>query len=138
MYKDILKTIYTTIVAIIGYLFGKIDGLMYALLTVIIIDYITGIICAIVNKKLCSSVGFKGILKKVSILIIISVAQIIDVNILSNNGILRSSVIAFYIVNESISILENSSNIGIPLPKKLKNVLKQLKDDSEKDWLYTM
>lgn len=133
MYKDILKTIYTTIVAIIGYLFGKIDGLMYALLTVIIIDYITGIICAIVNKKLCSSVGFKGILKKVSILIIISVAQIIDVNILSNNGILRSSVIAFYIVNESISILENSSNIGIPLPKKLKNVLKQLKDDSEKD-----
>lgn len=133
MYKDILKTIYTTIVAIIGYLFGKIDGLMYALLTVIIIDYITGIICAIVNKKLCSRVGFKGILKKVSILIIVSVAQIIDVNILSNNGILRSSVIAFYIVNESISILENTSNIGIPLPKKLKNVLKQLKDDSEKD-----
>lgn len=133
MYKDILKTIYTTIVAIIGYLFGKIDGLMYALLTVIIIDYITGVICAIVNKKLCSSVGFKGILKKVSILIIVSVAQIIDVNILSNNGILRSSVIAFYIVNESISILENASNIGIPLPKKLKNVLKQLKDDSEKD-----
>lgn len=133
MYKDILKTIYTTIVAIIGYLFGKIDGIMYALLTVIIIDYITGVICAIVNKKLCSSVGFKGILKKVSILIIVSVAQIIDVNILSNNGILRSSVIAFYIVNESISILENSSNIGIPLPKKLKNVLKQLKDDSEKD-----
>lgn len=133
MYKDMLKTISTTILAIIGYLFGEIDGLIYALLTVIVIDYITGVICAIVNKKLCSSIGFKGIFKKVSILIIVSVAQIIDVNILSNNGILRSSVIAFYIVNESISILENTSKIGIPLPKKLKSILQQLKDDSEKD-----
>lgn len=133
MNKDILKSISTIILTIIGYLFGEIDGLMYALLTVIIIDYITGTICAIVNKKLCSKIGFKGILKKISILIIVSVSQIIDVNMLSNSGILRSSVIAFYIINESISILENSSNIGIPLPKKLKSVLNQLKDDTDKN-----
>ncbi|MEE7583201.1 MAG: phage holin family protein [Oscillospiraceae bacterium] len=133
MNKDILKSISTIVLTIIGYLFGEIDGLMYALLTVIIIDYITGTICAIVNKKLCSKIGFRGILKKISILIIVSVSQIIDVSILSDSGILRSSVIAFYIINESISILENSSNIGIPLPKKLKSVLSQLKDDTDKN-----
>ena len=133
MHKDILKSISTIVLTIIGYLFGEIDGLMYALLTVIIIDYITGTICAIVNKKLCSKIGFRGILKKISILIIVSVSQIIDVSILSDSGILRSSVIAFYIINESISILENSSNIGIPLPKKLKSVLSQLKDDTDKN-----
>lgn len=133
MNKDILKSISTIVLTIIGYLFGEIDGLMYALLTVIIIDYITETICAIVNKKLCSKIGFRGILKKISILIIVSVSQIIDVSILSDGGILRSSVIAFYIINESISILENSSNIGIPLPKKLKSVLSQLKDDTDKN-----
>lgn len=133
MNKDILKSISTIVLTIIGYLFGEIDGLMYALLTVIIIDYITGTICAIVNKKLCSKIGFRGILKKINILIIVSVSQIIDVSILSDSGILRSSVIAFYIINESISILENSSNIGIPLPKKLKSVLSQLKDDTDKN-----
>lgn len=133
MNKDILKSISTIVLTIIGYLFGEIDGLMYALLTVIIIDYITGTICAIVNKKLCSKIGFRGILKKISILIIVSVSQIIDVSILSDSGILRSSVIAFYIINESISILENSSNIGIPLPKKLKSLLSQLKDDTDKN-----
>lgn len=133
MNKDILKSISTIVLTIIGYLFGEIDGLMYALLTVIIIDYITGTICAIVNKKLCSKIGFRGILKKISILVIVSVSQIIDVSILSDSGILRSSVIAFYIINESISILENSSNIGIPLPKKLKSVLSQLKDDTDKN-----
>lgn len=133
MYKDIFKSISTIFLAVIGYLFGEIDGLMYALLTVIIIDYITGVICAIVNKELCSTIGFKGILKKVSILIIVAVSQVIDVNILSDSGILRSSVIAFYIVNESISILENTSKIGIPLPKKLKSILNQLKDDTDKN-----
>ena len=89
MNKDILKSISTIVLTIIGYLFGEIDGLMYALLTVIIIDYITGTICAIVNKKLCSKIGFRGILKKISILIIVSVSQIIDVSILSDSGILR-------------------------------------------------
>ena len=133
MYKDIFKELATVLFALFGYLFGKIDGLMYALITVIVIDYITGVICAIVNKKLCSFVGFKGILKKVCILIIVAVAQVIDVNILSDSGVLRSSVIAFYIVNESISILENSSDIGLPLPKKLKSVLTQLNNDDDEN-----
>jgi toxin secretion/phage lysis holin len=106
---------------------------MYALLALMLIDYATGIICAIIKKNLCSSIGFKGILKKVSILIIVSVSQIIDVNMLSDSGVLRSSVIAFYVVNEGISILENSSKIGIPLPLKLKNILKQLNEDQTKE-----
>jgi toxin secretion/phage lysis holin len=133
MYKNFFKSVTTIGMAILGYLFGEIDGLMYALLTLMLIDYVTGILCAIINKSLCSSIGFKGILKKVSILIIVSVSQIIDVNMLSNSGVLRSSVIAFYVVNESISILENSSKIGIPLPVKLKKILKQLNDDQYKN-----
>ncbi|MGN1411042.1 MAG: holin family protein [Oscillospiraceae bacterium] len=132
MSHDFLKGTLTTISAIIGYLFGRFDGLMYSLLAVICIDYITGVICAIIKKELNSEVGFKGILKKVFILIIVSVSNIIDVNLLSNSRVLYSSVIAFYLVNESISILENASLIGIPLPNRLKSVLKQLSDKNSK------
>lgn len=132
MYKEFLKGILTTISAVVGYLFGKFDGLMYSLLTMVCIDYITGVICAVINKEISSEVGFKGILKKVCILIIVSVSNIIDVNLLSNSRVLYSSVIGFYLVNESISILENVSLIGIPLPNKLKATLKQLNDKNSK------
>lgn len=132
MDKDFLKGILTIISAVLGYLFGKFDGLMYSLLTIICIDYLTGVICAVIKKELSSQIGFKGILKKVCILIIVSVSNIIDVNLLSNSRVLYSSVVAFYLVNESISILENVSLIGIPLPNKLKAVLKQLNDKNSK------
>jgi toxin secretion/phage lysis holin len=133
MYREVFKSVSTVLLAIVGYLFGGLDSLMYALLTLIIIDYVTGVVSAIVNRTLSSNVGFKGILKKVSILTIVSLAQLIDTTMLSDSGVLRSSVIAFYIVNESISILENSSKFGIPLPKKLKQVLAQLREDSDEE-----
>lgn len=130
MYRDALKSVPTVVVAVVGYLFGEIDGLTYALLTVMVTDYATGVVSAAVNRELSSNVGFRGILKKVSVLIVVAVSQVVDVNLLSDSGVLRSSVVAFYVVNESISILENVSRMGVPLPSRLKRVLCQLKDDS--------
>lgn len=96
----------------------------------VVIDYVTGVLCAIVNKKLCSEIGAKGIFKKVLIFIMVGIAHIIDTQILvsigENTGILRTAVIFFYLSNEGVSILENAGHIGLPIPEKLKAVLKQL------------
>ncbi len=129
---DVLKYTITLTTSLAGYMFGKFDGLMYSLLTLIVLDYATGILCAILEKRLSSEVGFKGILKKVLMLVVVSISYTIDLHLLSNSGVLRSSVIGFYLVNECISILENISKVGVPLPKKLKDVLKQLKSKGDK------
>lgn len=129
---DVLKYTITLTTSLVGYMFGKFDGLMYSLLTLIVLDYATGILCAILEKRLSSEVGFKGILKKVLMLVVVSISYTIDLHLLSDSGVLRSSVIGFYLVNECISILENISKVGVPLPKKLKDVLKQLKSKGDK------
>lgn len=129
---DVLKYTITLTTSLVGYMFGKFDGLMYSLLTLIVLDYATGVLCAILEKRLSSEVGFKGILKKVLTLVVVSISYTIDLHLLSNSGVLRSSVIGFYLVNECISILENISKVGVPLPKKLKDVLKQLKSKGDK------
>lgn len=126
-----IQTITAAICGIVGFLYGKADGLMYALLTFIILDYVTGVIVACINKNLSSEVGFKGIAKKVVILIIVAIGNIIDIYILCDGAVCRSTVIGFYLANEGISILENAGNLGIPLPKKLISVLKQLKNDNK-------
>lgn len=118
--------------AIIGFLFGKIDGLLIALLVVIVLDYITGLVHAKINKSLSSAVGFKGLAKKGFILAIVIVGNIVDTQILGSGSIFRSAVICFYLANESISILENAGNIGVPLPKKLKDILIQLRGENDK------
>ncbi len=129
---DVLKYTITLTTSLVGYMFGKFDGLMYSLLTLMVLDYATGILCAILEKRLSSEVGFKGILKKVLMLVVVSISYTIDLHLLSDSGVLRSSVIGFYLVNECISILENISKVGVPLPKKLKDVLKQLKSKGDK------
>ena len=110
-------------------LFGGLDAVLAALLIFITLDYITGIIAAIVEGKLSSKVGFLGLLKKIVILMIVVVAHTIGQAL----GIseIRSLVIGFYIANEGLSILENAGRIGVPLPKKLMDVLEQLKSDNE-------
>lgn len=118
--------------AVVGFLFGKLDGLLIALLTVIVLDYITGLICAKINKTLSSSVGFKGLAKKGFILTIVVIANIIDAQVIKSGSAFRSAVICFYLANESISILENAGNMGVPLPKKLKDILIQLREDNNK------
>ena len=117
----------------LGWFFGGMDGLIYALLVFVIADYITGVMCAIADKKLSSEVGFKGICKKVLIFILVGVANIVDKQIIGNGSAIRTAVIFFYLSNEGISILENTALIGLPVPQKLRDVLEQLKGPVDKE-----
>ena len=116
-----------------GALIGKIDGVLFALLTFMTIDYITGIIVACRRHTLSSEIGFTGLAKKVFILLLVVVGNVLDVYVIGSGAVVRSAVIAFYLANEGLSILENAGNLGVPYPDKLKNVLAQLKDDSDGD-----
>lgn len=129
----IIQALTASLCAVCGFLWGKADGLLYALIAFMALDYITGVIVAIVRKELNSEVGFKGIAKKVLILVLVAVGHIIDVHVLGGGAVCRSAVIGFYLANEGISILENAGNLGIPLPKKLMAVLQQLKKDNDKE-----
>lgn len=128
-----IQTITAAICGIVGFLYGKTDGLIYALLAFLILDYVTGVIVACINKNLSSEAGFKGIAKKVVILLVVAVGNIVDIYVLGGGTVCRSTVIGFYLANEGISIIENAGNLGIPLPKKLISVLEQLKNDNNKE-----
>lgn len=116
-----------------SFLWGGVDGLLYALIVFMILDYVTGVIVAIVKHELCSEIGFKGIAKKVLIMALVAVGHILDAHVLGGGAFCRSAVIGFYIANEGISILENAGELGIPLPKKLIAVLKQLKSKNDEE-----
>ena len=117
----------------LGWFLGGCDGLLYALLAFVVIDYITGIMCAVVDKKLSSAVGFKGIFKKVLIFALVGVGHILDTRVIGSGSALRTAVIFFYLSNEGVSLLENATYLGLPIPQKLKSVLEQLHDRSEKE-----
>ena len=117
----------------IGYFLGGVDGLLIALIIFMALDYVTGIMCAIVDKKLSSAVGFKGICKKVLILMLVGVANILDVHVVGNGSALRGAVIAFYLSNEGLSLLENAAYIGLPVPDKLREILSQLHNRENKN-----
>lgn len=123
-----LQVAITAIGGWLGYFVGGLDGLLTALLILMVIDYITGIMCAIVDKKLSSAVGFKGICKKVLILMLVGVAHIVDMHVVGTGEALRSAVICFYLSNEGVSVLENAAHLGLPVPEKLKVILAQLHD----------
>lgn len=125
------KLIISSIVGVLGVFLGGMDGLIYALLAFSVIDYVTGIMCAIDKKELSSSVGFKGIARKIIIFSLVGVANILDVYILGHVGVLRAAVIFFYLSNEGISILENTSKLGLPVPEKLQNILQQLNKEEK-------
>ena len=110
----------------LGYFVGGVDGLMTVLLIFMVLDYITGLMCAIADKQLSSAVGFKGICKKVLILMLVGVAHIVDLHVVGTGDALRSAVVCFYLSNESVSMLENAAHLGLPIPEKLKSVLAQL------------
>ena len=116
----------------LGYFFGELDGLMIALIIFMMLDYITGLMCAVADKKLSSTVGFKGICKKVLILMLVGVANVMDVHVMGTGSALRGAVIAFYLSNEGLSLLENAAHIGLPFPDRIKNVLAQLHDREDK------
>ena len=107
--------------------------MLYALLAFVVIDYITGIMCAVIDKKLSSAVGFKGIFKKVLIFALVGVGHLLDTRVIGSGSVLRTAVIFFYLSNEGVSLLENATYLGLPIPQKLKSVLEQLHDRSEKE-----
>ena len=117
----------------LGWFLGGRDGLLYALIAFVVVDYITGVMCAVVDKKLSSEVGFKGIFKKILIFLLVGIANLLDVNIIGNGSVLRTAAIFFYLSNEGVSLLENATHLGLPVPEKLKSVLQQLHDRAEEE-----
>lgn len=128
-----IQICFTAIGGWLGWFMGGCDGLLYALIAFVAVDYITGVMCAIIDHKLSSEVGFKGICKKVLIFILVGVSNILDVQVIGSGCVLRTAVIFFYISNEGVSLLENTSYLGLPIPEKLKAILKQLHDRAEKE-----
>ena len=135
-----MKEFWTTIQVVfagiggwLGWFLGGCDGLLYALLAFVVIDYITGIMCAVVDKKLSSEVGFKGIFKKVLIFALVRIGHILETRVIGSGSVMRTAVIFFYLSNEGVSLLENAAYLGLPIPQKLKSVLEQLHDRSEKE-----
>lgn len=134
--KEIWNWIQVTFAVVggwLGYFLGGWDGFLYALLTFVVIDYITGLMCAVLDKKLSSEVGFLGIFKKVLIFSLVAIGHIIDKNVIGDGSVIRTAVIFFYLSNEGISILENAVHVGLPVPQKLKDILEQLHKRSEKE-----
>ena len=121
-----IQIAFTALGGFLGWFLGGIDGFLYALIAFTVIDHITGVMCAISDKKLSSAVGFKGICRKVLIFTMVGIGNIVDVYVLGEGGVLRTAVIFFYLSNEGVSILENSAHLGLPIPEKLKEVLEQL------------
>ena len=117
----------------LGYFLGGCDGLLIALLLFVITVYITGVMCAIADKKLSSAVGFKGICRKVLIFLLVGIANILDMQVIGTGSVLRTAVIFFYISNEGVSLLENAGHLGLPIPVKIKSVLEQLHDRAESE-----
>lgn len=117
-----------TIGGALGWFFGGLDGFMYAMIAFVLVDYLTGVIAATINKELSSDVGFKGICKKVMEFLLVGIANVLDKQILKSGAVMRDIVIFFYVANEGLSILENATRIGLPVPQALKKMLKQLKD----------
>lgn len=134
--KSIIETIQMIFAAIggyIGWFLGGVDGFMYALITFVIIDYLTGLMVAVLEKKLSSEVGFRGIFKKVLIFVFVGIGNIVDVHLIKNGSAIRTATIFFYISNEGISIIENSAKIGLPVPKRLQDILAQLNKEEKNE-----
>lgn len=127
------RTIVIAMGAALGVFLGRPDGLLITLICFAIVDYVTGVVSAAINHKLNSATGFKGIAKKLFMFALVGVANLIDINALAGTAVLRSAVICFYLANEALSIIENAGEIGLPIPKKLKKLIEQLKESEEND-----
>ena len=128
-----IQIAFTALGGFLGWFLGGADGFLYALIAFVVIDYITGVMCAISDKSLSSEVGFRGICRKVLIFILVGVGNLLDVYILGEAGVLRTAVIFFYLSNEGVPLLENASRLGLPIPEKLKEILQQLHDKGGND-----
>lgn len=125
---NMIQFIFTALGGWLGYFLGGCDGLLIALVVFAVADYLTGVMCAVADKKLSSAVGFKGICRKVLIFLLVGIANIIDVQVIGTGSVIRTAVIFFYLSNEGVSILENAAHLGLPIPEALKAALEQIHD----------
>lgn len=130
---NVIQLVFTAVGGWLGWFLGGCDGLLYALIAFVTIDYITGVMCAVIDHSLSSEVGAKGIFKKVLIFLLVGIGHIIDTQVIGSGSVLRTAVIFFYISNEGVSLVENAAHLGLPIPTKLKDVLEQLHDRAEKE-----
>ena len=129
----IIDSIAGAVGAVVGFMYGEVTGLFWALIAFMALDYITGVVVAAINKQLSSEVGFRGLAKKLMILVFVSLGHIADMYVLGGTPVAMSAVMLFYIANEGLSIIENAGNLGLPVPKKLKDIMVQLKKESEEE-----
>ena len=108
---NMIQIIFTAVGGWLGYFLGGCDGLLIALVVFAVTDYITGVMCAIADKKLSSEIGFKGICRKVIIFMLVGIAHVLDVNVIATGSVLRTAVIFFYLSNEGVSLLENAAHL---------------------------
>ena len=127
-----IQMVFAAVGGWLGYYLGGCDGLLLALVAFAAADYLTGVMCAVSDRKLSSNIGFKGICRKVLIFLLVGIANILDVHVIGTGSVLRTAVIFFYISNEGVSLLENAAHLGLPVPEKIKAVLEQLHDRAEK------
>ena len=130
---NVIQAIFAAVGGWLGYFLGGCDGLLYALLAFVVLDYITGIMCAVADKKLSSAVGFKGICRKVLIFALVGIGHLLDTQVIGSGSVLRTAIIFFYLSNEGLSLVEHAAYLGLPIPVKLRKVLEQLHDRSEKE-----
>ena len=130
---NVIQLVFTAVGGWLGWFLGGCDGLLYALIAFVTIDFITGVMCAVADHNLSSEVGFKGIAKKVLIFLLVGIGHILDTQVIGSGSVLRTAVIFFYISNEGVSLVENAAHLGLPIPEKLKDVLEQLHDRAEKE-----
>ncbi|MBO5568657.1 MAG: phage holin family protein [Clostridia bacterium] len=123
---NVVQAAFAAVGGWLGYFLGGWDGLIYALIVFVVIDYITGVMCAFNDKTLSSAVGFRGICKKVLIFMLVGVGHVLDTVILGEAAVLRSAIIFFFLANEGLSITENAAHLGLPIPDALNEVLQNL------------
>ena len=128
-----IQAVITAIGGWLGYFLGGVDGLMIALIIFMVLDYITGVMVAVVDKKLSSSVGAKGLMKKMVTIMLVGVANVVDTHVIGTGSALRGAVICFYLSNEGLSLLENAAYLGLPIPEKLRTILAQLHEREKKE-----
>lgn len=129
----IIDSIAGDVGAVLGFMYGEVTGLFWALIAFMALDYITGVVVAIIEKRLSSEVGFRGLAKKFLILVFVAVGHIADTYILGGTPAAMSAVMLFYMANEGISIIENAAALGLPVPKKLTSIMEQIRNKSESE-----
>ena len=127
-FVETMQYVISGIGGFVGWFLGGVDGFLYALLVFVVVDYLTGLMAAYIRKKISSEVGFRGICRKVAIFCLVGIAHILDAQVIKNGSVLRTAIVFFYLSNEGISILENITIIGLPVPQKLKDVLEQIRE----------